>query len=368
MKRILFYTSIKTRIKDQESLMDALIKQGHQVYFLNQQPNKYLPEIAKNLRVIYQTTPLQKSHFNAVRIVKQCWYLMRFIQQNKIEVVYSHLEPANFIAVLVQYVVRARIIIVRHHLDLAEHIGFHHDWSYRFTYSLSKEIICVSDAARKYMIEKEGVRQEKIHVIPLGYDYSVFGMPDDQQLEALKNKHRGQLVLLTVGRLDNLKRPAYAVQICSALRKHGVNVVLYLLGEGDRAEIEKFIQELQLEDAVICLGYSDNVLDYMAAADWLLHPSVSESSCVVVKEAAWVKLPVIVCQGVGDFDDYLVHKQNALLLDKESFIDEAVNAILDYQSDSLTRNQLGKQLYQTVIPRFDIQSIISHYDIFHSSN
>ncbi|MCW5912006.1 MAG: glycosyltransferase [Cyclobacteriaceae bacterium] len=368
MAKVLFYTSIKTRVKDQESLMKEFVKQGHRVFFLNQQPNHYLPEIARQAGVIYSTIDPVRSRFSIIRIFTYAVQLFRYVRKNEIDVVYSHLEPANFIAVLTRFVVRARIIIVRHHLDLAERAGFQQDWSYRLTYFLAKEIICVSGAAKKYMIEKEGIKPDKIYHINLGYDYAVFSAVNKMKVLELKEQHANKLLLITVGRLDAFKRPEYSIRICNELLNRGINVHLFLLGDGNREGIEQLIREFKLEKAVSCLGYTDNVLDYLQAADWLLHPSVSESSCVVVKEAALVELPVIVCSGVGDFDDYLKHQNNALLINRDNFTEEAVDAILQYHQNPVDREQMGKKLKETVLPLFDIRNVIQCYNQFHPSN
>lgn len=348
--------------------MKEFVKQGHHVFFLNQQPNSYLPEIAEQAGVAYNTVSPVKSRFSVVRIILYTVQLFRYIRENKIEVVYSHLEPANFIAVLTRFVVSARIIIVRHHLDLAERAGFQQDWSYRLTYYLAKEIICVSEAAKKYMIEKERVKPWKIHHINLGYDYSVFGTVNEKKVLELKERHAHNLLLITVGRLDAFKRPECSIRICEELLNRGMNVHLYLLGDGNREGAERLIRELKLERVVSCLGYTDNVLDYLQAADWLLHPSVSESSCVVVKEAALVELPVIVCRGVGDFDEYLEHKKNALLLNHDNFIDEAVTEIVHYRQNPGGLKKMGTKLRETVLSLFDIRTVVQHYNQFHSTN
>jgi glycosyltransferase involved in cell wall biosynthesis len=107
----------------------------------------------------------------------------------------------------------------------------------------------------------------------------------------------------------------------------------------------------------------DNILEYMAASDFLLHPSLAESSCVVVKEAGLAQLPVIVCRGVGDFDSYLIHERNAFTVDAEEFVDEATEAIINNFSEKDRLVRIAAGLRKTILEKFSIDSVINQYEI-----
>jgi len=113
---------------------------------------------------------------------------------------------------------------------------------------------------------------------------------------------------------------------------------------------------------VFLLGHIGNVLDYIAAADFLVHPSILESSCVAVKEAGLVEKPVIVCQSIGDFDDYIRHRENGFLVRKDHFVEDASEIILKNMTDLKMLANLGQRLRDDVLTRFDIGNVISKYD------
>ncbi len=363
MASILFYTSIRTRVKDQESLMAEFVKAGHKVYFLNQQPNPYLPSLCAQAGVHYETFEYTGPKSSSLRILYHVCKLVWFSFRHRVDIIYSHLEPANFIAVLAQYVLRARVVIVRHHLDLAARAGFDKDRSYRMTYSLARDVIAVSDRAKRYMTVKEGVDTSKIHHIDLGYNFDVFGHPNQETVDKIRSTH--ELVLISVGRFDEFKRPDLSIDVCRQLQSNGVNCHLFLLGAGpNEASLRTKVQQEGLTNVVSFVGYVDNVLDYLSAADWLLHPSISESSCVVVKEAGLVDLPIIVCEGVGDFDDYLANRKTAVIVHADSFVADAMKAILHFRAVPEDRLQLGRELGKVVRARFDIKNLLHQYDRF----
>lgn len=347
--------------------MAEFIKSGHCVFFLNQQINPYLPDLCKSAGVTYETVTIRSTRFTSLKIIYRWFHLIQFIIMNRVDVVYSHLEPANFIAVLAQYFVKARIIIVRHHMDLAARIGFDKDLSYKLTYRLAKDVISVSYAAKKYMIEKEKVSSEKIHHINLGYDFSIFGTWDREKVDQIKSKHVDSIILITVGRLDAFKRAEISIEVCRMLKKKGYKVHLFLLGSGENEPAIKLrITELGLQNHIDLLGYVDNVMDYLKATDWLLHPSISESSCVAVKEAALSELAVIACKGVGDFDDYLINHKNCVLLDRDHFAEEAVKEIIYFETNKMEKVDMGRKLKEIMVSNFDIRSVVSQYNQFHS--
>lgn len=365
MSVILFYTSIRTRVKDQESLMTEFVKAGHQVYFLNQQVNPYLPSLCERAGVTYRYVSVPSTRFTWLRIFFYCFHLIRFVHTHKVDVIYSHLEPANFIAVLSQYFLRARVVIVRHHLDLAEHMGFGKDFSYKLTYQLAQNIIAVSAASKRYMVEREGIRATKIHHINLGYDFSVFGTYTTEGVKQIRSKHSGSLILVSVGRLDPYKRPELSVEVCKALIDKGIKTHLFLLGSGENEiTLKEKIVKLELQDHIELLGYTDQVMDYLKASDWLLHPSISESSCVVVKEAALAELPSIVCSNVGDFDDYMIDRINSILVDQDHFVEQAISAILEFQHNLSGKKELGVKLKSVIESNFGIASVMYQYNQF----
>ena len=54
------------------------------------------------------------------------------------------------------------------------------------------------------------------------------------------------------------------------------------------------------------VGFREDFVNYMAAADLLIHPSLTEASNNVVKEMGLLQKGVAVCRHVGDFNDFII--------------------------------------------------------------
>jgi glycosyltransferase involved in cell wall biosynthesis len=117
-----------------------------------------------------------------------------------------------------------------------------------------------------------------------------------------------------------------------------------------------------LAECVFFPGYVDNVLEYLAASSFVLHPSISEASCVSIKEAGLVGRPVVVCERVGDFDEYITHRENGFLVSADNFEEDARVIIREYRFEALKLAQIGQRLKESVTSRFGIENVLPCYD------
>lgn len=362
---ILFYSSFNNRARDAETLMFAFKKQGHQVISLTQAEGKPINRILTE-NGIEALSYSPRSRNQLLLIIKHVIKLIRTCYQKDINIVYCHLESASFVGVIAQYFVPARVYLCRHHIDEAKLYDFSKSWTYKLTYRLAKQIIVVSKKAKDYMVSNEGIRPEKIVHINLAYDFSLFSQPRLDVVEAIKKEFNCKVLLITVGRLTKFKRPDLSILVLKELLQDNIDAKLILLGQGEMQEsLRELIERENLKDKVALTGYVENVLEYMSAATFLLHPSVLESSCVVVKESGLIGLPVIACQGIGDFDEYLVNGENAFVVDRDNFVNEAVRAI-KYSTRSSTINEITTRLRSSIFSSFSIEHLIHRYNAIHN--
>ena len=157
-------------------------------------------------------------------------------------------------------------------------------------------------------------------------------------LEASPLRHWGktgssQLRLLTVTRLDPLKGLEIAAEACSILLGRGYSVSWLVLGEGPhRAEIEKQILQLGVENSFRLLGSELDVGKYLQVADVFVHPSRAEGRSNSVEEArAFGKAIVATCYPT--VVDQVEHGVNGLVAEMSgvAVADAVEELILDVQ-------------------------------------
>jgi glycosyltransferase involved in cell wall biosynthesis len=343
--------------------MLAFQGQGHRILSLSQQEGNKINDFFTSRGIEAHSYVLRGSRRGWWYYLRHLIFFIQFCWRHRVDIVYSHLEPANFVASIGQYLIRGKTYLCRHHIDEGMLYKFDKDISYRITYFLARKVIVVSNHARRYMIDREGIPGRKIMHINLAYDFNLYCPPDEQKVREIKSNSKAAVLLLSACRLTAFKRPDLVIHTVKRLINEGIDAKLILLGNGEmEEELGRLISHLGLQSKIFMPGYVSNVIDYMAAADFFVHPSLLDSSCVTVKEAGLVKLPVIVCRGIGDFDDYLVHEENGYLVDKDKFVDDAAEIIrLNYQNKERLLI-IGENLRKSVLKLFSIENVIERYN------
>lgn len=363
---ILFYTPFNSRSRDTESLMEAFISQGHSVMLLTQSSRGIYHEVCEIKGVKTFSKSISKNN-SLLYFIRHAMYFVKFCHRNKIEIVYAHLENAGLPAVLAQYFIKAKVIACRHIIDEAFLMR-----SRKFillnkiVYSLAREIIVVSNRCKEFMIEKEKINPHKIKVIDLAYNFNLYEKPDPIMVQSIREKYSGELLLLTACRLVHAKRPEISINITCKLRADGIDAKLLILGAGPiENELKQIVFAKNLGEHILFPGFVLNIQDYLAACDLLLHPSIQDSSSVIIKEAGLNRKPIIACKGVGDVDEYLVNEQNAFLVSTQNTETEMYETIKANYRQSEKLSKIGKTLYNIITQRFNISNVIGKYGKIH---
>jgi glycosyltransferase involved in cell wall biosynthesis len=294
---------------------------------------------------------------------RQGIHLIRFCRQHRTSVVLSHLQESNIIAVWARFVSRSRIVPFRHHFAFVDGDNqrvFQPDRTERLfdrvITRLSKTVIVPSQAVADGIHAVEGVAIERLKVVRYIYDFDQYERPDADAVERIRARYPARLTLLMASRLVPLKRPDLAFAAVRDLVNEGLDVRLLVLGDGPQREsLEAFVAGHGLGERIVMLGHRSDVVNYMAAADVLVHPSLTEASCSAVKEMALLGKPAIVCQGVGDFDDYVQDGLNGFVMPRLAGPDDLAEIIrIAYETpDRLGR--LGAALRETVLELFGVR-------------
>lgn len=358
---ILLYYQVANRSIFLESLVEHFIKRGHKVFFLTTCDKGILHNKISELGAQIEAHPSEASLLK--QVFTQTSYLIRYCRKHQIDVVYSHLQFANLIGLLAQRFIKAKVVPCRHHVDevaiVANSNAMRIDW---LVNKLAKKIVVVSNASKQYMTKHEKVPAEKIEVIFLGYNFNRYEKPNADKVASIRRDLDAKLVLIIVARMTKDKRHHLALEAVKQLISEGFDIKLLVLGSGpEESKLKAFAKSENLENQIVFTGFLDNTIDYVSAADLLISPSIIESSNQVVKEAALVSKPSLVCAGIGDFDEYIKNHYNGLTMTKENTLHDMINMIRAYYSKKEELTEMGQQIRIEVLSRFDIQKIGDHY-------
>ena len=140
---------------------------------------------------------------------------------------------------------------------------------------------CKQDLARNFQVS-----EQRIEVIPNPINlHAVLQASGDNPEVPLPALH-GKCLFVHAARLSCEKNHRLLLDACSVLKKRNPNFLVVCLGEGgQRAEIEKQIAVLGLQDHVLMLGAVQNPFAYLARAQGLLLTSRFEGFAIVLVEA-----------------------------------------------------------------------------------
>lgn len=113
-------------------------------------------------------------------------------------------------------------------------------------------------------------------------------------------KNDGKLRLIAVGTLKQSKGYMRLLRIINRLRDEEHPVHLYILGIGPlQREMENYIQQNRLSDAVTLLGYQTNPYKYVCKCDLFICASFAEGFSTAATEALIVGTPVCTVEVSG---------------------------------------------------------------------
>lgn len=218
----------------------------------------------------------------------------------------------------------------------------------RYTINGGNTFICISKDTEQYF---EQVASDFENVfLPNAIRYNMFNKPKTYSEE-------GKLRLINVGSYQAKKNQVFLLEVAKILRNRNVCFSIDLLGDGELyLEIDKKIQEYQLQNVVFQQGQVDTVETYLWESNIYIHSALYEPLGLVLLEAMAAGLPVVTLDGKGNRDlieegknGYMIYEQNPeLFADK---ILEIWNDKRKYQEMSLYAQEYAKQY--DIVPYVD---------------
>ena len=171
------------------------------------------------------------------------------------------------------------------------------------------------DIAR-LLTERQGVPGEKVEVIPFGLDFKKYH-PSSPDAPARLRREFGledSFMALACCRLNPEKGLEYLLQAVPEVKRRVANFKLVFVGNGPREDdLRRLAGELRLGDSVQFVGWRDDALDWVAAADAVVQPSFCESFCQVLMEALAFGKPMVMTP-VGAAPDVIGRDERGLLV------------------------------------------------------
>ena len=238
----------------------------------------------------------------------------------------------------------------------------------RLTKTQDELVICESVATRDFLVANMGYALRQAIMIRNGVDtdHWQFSARLRGEKRALLGLEENSLLLVSAGRLDELKGHKYLVEALSLCRKTGLKATLAIVGGGPlREELERQIAELGIAGFVQLPGEQEDLLPWLCAADIFALPSICEGTPNALLEAMSVGLPCVASNvdGIGEVasdggDALLVAPKNPPAL---------AQALSRLACDPALRGRLGSAARAKAMASFSLQKMFAAYEAAYGS-
>lgn len=234
----------------------------------------------------------------------------------------------------------------------------------RFTVKNSDVITVNSSYTKEQLVTIAPESKQKIQVIPMGVNPQQFyDISNDQ----MKKKFQNNQIILSVGRLIDLKGTVFLVESLPYILNHYPNTLLIIIGSGPEEErLHERVESLSLKEHVTFLGTlnHEDLIPYYHLADVFILPSIfkdgkTEALGVVLLEAMASGCPVI-GSNVGGIPDIIRDGENGFLVPEQNpeVLAEKITAVL---SNRAMADRFRQEGYDIVQSRFSWDIISSQF-------
>jgi glycosyltransferase involved in cell wall biosynthesis len=282
---------------------ESMRQRGYRVYSLNALGKSRLPSAARKL-----------------------WSILK--KENP-DIVHTHLLNPTLIGLMLAKWQKRKTVLTRHHSDALHTLPskIKRNFYLKLENSNNRKadhIIAPSKMVRECVVDWEKTPAEKVSLIPYGQTIDRFEAITPEVIEKKRTElgMNEQLSLVCVSRLFNRKGHIYLFEAITPLIKKGLSVKLYLVGTGDYKEnLERIAKDLEILDNIEFLGWRDDGLAIIGAADIIVHPSLEDALSQSLIESLMLQRPIVATDisGAGDTLDNGKYGKLVPPEDSESF-------------------------------------------------
>jgi glycosyltransferase involved in cell wall biosynthesis len=231
--------------------------------------------------------------------------LGRLVRGLRADVVHTHLVHADVYGGVAAALRGIPLVSTKHNDDPFRSGRFRH--VERAVTRLSRRVVTITDALRRFVIEEVGIPPAKVETIHYGIDE----LPKPWGENAPDGVPEDARVLLAIARLVEQKGIDTAIR---ALAQLPLDTVLVVLGEGPgRPQLETLAREVGVQERVVLRGREPDVAAWLRRACVLVHPVRWEGFGLGVLEAMLAELPVVASR-VSSLPELVADGETGLLV------------------------------------------------------
>jgi sugar transferase (PEP-CTERM/EpsH1 system associated) len=231
---------------------------------------------------------------------------------------------------------------------------------------LVERYVTVSRSLRDYLVERVGIRPERITTICNGVDTDKFQPADPKPVGLLPAAltEPGLVVIGTVGRLQPVKDQQTLLRAFAELVGHGGEAAakarLLMVGNGPlREALEQQAQALGIAHLTTFAGDRTDVAQLLQCMDVFVLPSLAEGISNTILEAMATGLPVLATRVGGNVE--LVRDGDNGALFEAGDVATLKRLLAGHLADPASRRRQGNRSRQLAVESFSLKAMVDGY-------
>lgn len=364
MKKVLLVATVQSHIAQfHKPLINLLKEKGYEVHVaakdnLAEKNGLKLDEPDKIFNIPFDRSPLSKNNLIAYHD------LNRILSENKYDVVHCNTPMGGVVTRLAANKYRksgTKVFYTAH--------GFHFykgapkkNWV--IYYPIEKILSRFTDklitiTKEDFKLAKDNFRTDVVHIHGVGVNTEKFFPYKEDEILKLRSElgyDKKDFLLICVGELNKNKNQSTVVKAISELANVIPNIKLLLAGNGPMEnELRSLVNQLNISDKIIFLGYTTELQKYINISDALITASYREGLPLNVMEAMLCSKPIIASYNRGHIE--LVKENVNGFLYKANDSRKLKDIISQLYNNIELRNQFGKNGHE-IISSYTFDSVI----------
>jgi glycosyltransferase involved in cell wall biosynthesis len=227
--------------------------------------------------------------------------------------------------------------------------------------SFNAQVICVSDAVRKYLLKNTHIREGLLRVIKNGVDLMPRKNEESAEVEHEIISNCSSKIITTIGRLSNEKGIDVLLVAFQQVLDTIHDATLVIIGNGPLEDkLKSLARELGIESRVRFLGFRRDIVPYLAASHLYACASRFEGLGMSLIEALAFGLPVVATR-VGGIPEVIEDGKTGILVEPDNPVTMR-NAIVSVLGNEKMAEHLRENGLKEVFEKFNIKNTIESYE------
>jgi 1,2-diacylglycerol 3-beta-glucosyltransferase len=286
--------------------------------------------------------------------------LKNTIRNNKLDLINAHHFGPFFYTFLATLGTNTKIVYTEHSRWQLEQLSGLKKIINRLMLFRTDAVIAISNQIEQYYLEKLKLSPNKVHLIKIGIDLSLYQKKGVSNLRNDLPIGEDELVIGSIAHIRPEKNHKFLINAFQLVLKKFPNIRLILAGEDQmNGEMKCLAKQLGIEENVIFLGKRDDVPAILNIIDLFCLTSFHEGMPLTILEAMACGVPVIGTDVIG-INELISHKSNGILVPIDN-VEELADSIVSILKDSRLRGNLSKTGIRFIQENYSLDNKIIDY-------